>query len=128
MSDELYDFPLEYIGRKTFVHVDGHKRSVPKFKTYLGSDRRHKVLPEYGGDEIDMSSAAPYILPDKLAYVSPLDGTHISSRSSHREHMARHDVVEAGDLKPTIGRSYEASRMSRAGNDIVRAMQQLRNG
>ena len=37
------------------------------------------------------------ILKDIGEYTSPLDGSRISSRSSHREHMRQHDVIEVGN-------------------------------
>lgn len=123
----LYDFPDNYTGRKTFVAAVGHDAWVPKYKTYAGTDGKRHVLPEYGGNADAMGSGSVYILPDKLEYHSPLDGSIVSSRSTHREHMKRHDVVEAGDMKIGTGRAYEASAMPRAGSDIVRAMQQLRS-
>lgn len=32
-------------------------------------------------------------------FESPIDGSHISSRSHLREHNIRHDVVQAGDIR-----------------------------
>jgi hypothetical protein len=36
-------------------------------------------------------------------YVSPIDGSYISTRSAHRDHMRAHDVIEVGNerLKAT---------------------------
>src|SRR6187399_132583 len=95
--DDLYEFPADYIGRKRYVSVRGHVRSVPAFKTYKGTDSRNHVLPEFGGDGTGFGSVGPFILPDKQPYVSPLDGSYVTSRSQHREHMTRHGVIEAGD-------------------------------
>jgi Fic family protein len=39
------------------------------------------------------------IQQDITPFVSPIDGTVISSRSNLREHMKRHDVVLADDYK-----------------------------
>ena len=41
--------------------------------------------------------AAPMVVRDIREYQSPLDGSMITSRSAHREHMARHDVIEIGN-------------------------------
>lgn len=122
---DLYEFPADHIGRKTYVHVEGHKRSVPKIYTYRGSDGRNYVHPDFGGtwDGAQIGSA-PTIMPDKLAYVSPVDGTHVTSRSHHREHMRRHDLIEVGNERignPNI-------EMPSARNDVRRAISMLRNG
>lgn len=124
---ELYDFPADHVGRKSYVTVRGHDKSVPKFKTYVGTDRHNYLLPDFGGDWSGYTEQSTYILPDKLAYLSPMDRTsHITSRSTHREHMKRHGAVEAGDRPITTNRS-EASPMGRSGGDIVRALQELRS-
>lgn len=99
---DLYTFPADYIGRRTYVSVRGHSRSVPVIYTYKGTDRLNYILPEYGGDMSGYENyafgvSAPMILRDCAEYVSPLDNTVISSRSSHREHLNRHGVIEVGN-------------------------------
>lgn len=129
MADELdlYDFPADYVGRKTYVTVRGHSRSVPKYKTYVGTDRRNYLLPDFGGDWSGIGNGSAYIMPDKLEYVSPIDGTHVTSRSTHRDHMRQHGVIEAGDM--TVGSMGNRDRapMTRVGHDIKRAMAELRS-
>jgi len=123
---ELYEYPADHVGRKTYVNVQGHSRSVPKYKTYVGTDRRNYLRPEYGGDWSGIGNNAFTIMPDKLEYVSPIDGTHVTSRSTHREHMQRHGVREAGDIK--IGSMREdRAPMPRAAHDILRSIEQLRS-
>ena len=63
---DLYEYPADHIGRKTYVHVQGHSRSVPKYKTYLGVDRRNYLLPEFGGNWDGLGNASAYVMPDKL--------------------------------------------------------------
>jgi hypothetical protein len=124
---DLYDFPSDHVGRKSYVTVRGHSRSIPKYKTYLGTDRHNYLLPEYGGDYSGVAhGGGAYILPDKLRYISPMDGTEITSRSTHRDHMRRHGVVEAGDMKLGQQRS-ESAPMPRVGTDIQRAIAELRS-
>lgn len=126
MSDftaDLYEFPSDHIGRRTYVSVVGHVRSVPKFKTYLGADSRNHILPEYGGEPYDGPSSA-YLMPDKAPYLSPLDGSYITSRSTHQEHMRRHNVIEAGDMPmPTGQKNRDTSRVS--GRDIANSIREL---
>lgn len=37
------------------------------------------------------------IMPDIKPYQSMIDGSEISSRSRHREHLRRHDCIEVGN-------------------------------
>lgn len=94
---DLFEFPADFVGRKTYVSVRGYSRSIPKPYTYKGFDGLNYVLPEYGGTWDGLSGGAPMIMRDIGEYVSVVDGTHISSRSAHREHMQRHDLVELGN-------------------------------
>lgn len=126
MSDEaLYDYPTDHVGKRTYVSVRGHTRSVPKFKTYKGTDGFNYLLPEYGGTWDGLGSDAAYLMPDKQPYVSPLDGSLITSRSHHREHMLRHGVIEAGDMPmPTAQRNRDVHAPV-TGRDIADAIKQL---
>jgi hypothetical protein len=126
MSDnDLYEFPSDHVGRRSYVSVRGHTRSIPKYKTYLGSDSRNHVLPEYGGSDDYMHQVSAYLLPDKGAYVSPLDGSYITSRSTHVEHMRRHGVIEAGDMPmPTQQKNRDVHRPV-SGRDIAESIKRL---
>lgn len=121
---DLYEFPSDYVGRRTYVSVRGHSKSIPKYKTYRGSDGYNHLLPEYGGDPYYGDTSA-YIMPDKSPYVSPMDGSLITSRSSHREHMRKHGVVEAGDMPPPTGQRNRDSHRPVTGYDIAHAIKQL---
>lgn len=125
--NSLYDFDPDYhAGRKVYVSVRGHSRSIPKYKTYKGSDGYNYILPEYGGDWSGFGDVSAYILPDKQPYVSPLDGSYVTSRSTHREHMRRHNVIEAGDMP--IGSMHRDNRDVHApvsGGDVAQAIKQL---
>lgn len=124
MSDDLYQYPADHIGRKSYVGVRGHSRSVPKFKTYRGTDGYNYVLPEFGGSwDGAQASAAPMVMRDIGEYVSPIDNQVITSRSHHRNHMRVHNVIEVGNER--VGRRSEAAPMSRAGADIARAMREV---
>lgn len=98
----LYEFPEGYDGRKTYVSVRGHVSSVPCCYTYKGMDRRNYVHPDFGGDwsgyeNYNSEVSSPVFISDIGEYTSTLDGTRITSRSHHRDHMKRHDVVEIGN-------------------------------
>lgn len=42
---------------------------------------------------------APLVMPDIDGYQSMVDGSWISSRSRHREHLRQHNVIEIGNEK-----------------------------
>lgn len=123
---DLYEFPADWLGRKTYVSVRGHSRSVPKYKTYYGSDRHAYIRPEYGGDWSGLGSSSdfpcPMLMPDKAGYLSPLDGTFVEGRVAHYDHMKRHDVLEAGDMKIGEFAGHEAAPMPSIRDDIRRAI------
>lgn len=120
---DLYEFPKDHVGRKTYVAVRGHVKSVPVIYTYRGSDGRNYVLPEYGGTEGPAGSSTPYVMRDLGEYRSVVDGSFISSRSQHREHMRRHDLIEVGNERMPTRREESTPRI---GGDIKRALEQLK--
>lgn len=126
MSDDfnLYEFPADHIGRKTYVHVEGHARSIPVMYTYRNSVGRNAILPEYGGGPYDGGNTSAYVISDLTPYRSPLDMSVVSSRSQHRDHMRQHGVIEVGTqpMGSMAARREEAAPMPRAGHDIARAI------
>ena len=97
--DDLYAFPADHVGRKSYVSVRGHSRSVPKFKTYRGADGYNYLRPEFGGDWSGLGGPTITVMPESAGYRSPIDGQYYEGRAAHREHLALHDVYEAGDIK-----------------------------
>lgn len=43
--------------------------------------------------------AAPYLMGDIASFTSPIDGSHISSRSQLRAHEIKHGVRQCGDFR-----------------------------
>lgn len=122
---DLYEFPAGHVGRKTYVSVQGHSRSIPALYTYRGTDGRNHVLPEYGGsDEYFARGAGPMIMADISPFRSPVDNSVIQGRASLREHNRRNDVVQIGNDKVT---RYERAPMKKAGHDIKRAIETARS-
>lgn len=130
MSFDLYEFPNDYIGRKRYVNVRGHARSVPAPYTYKGADGYNHVRPEYGGSRDGAHIRTDYaaslctnFMPDIQGFVSPVDGSFISSRTQLAEHCRMHDMVQVGNdrLNPPEDRA----PLDRPGNDIKRAIEQL---
>lgn len=125
MSDttDLYEFPSDHVGRRTYVSVQGHSRSIPKYKTYRGDDGRNHVHPDYGGTWDGYARQAAYYMPDKAEYLSPLDGTVVAGRAAHRDHMKRHNVIEAGDMPLNLG-DRDRAPLRTSSYDIARALRE----
>ncbi len=123
--DDLYEYPSDYVGRKTYVSVQGHSRSVPKYKTYMGSDRKNHLRPEWGGSYEHSGATSAFYMPDKEGYLSPMSGEVVEGRSAHREHMRVHGVVEAGDVRMGHMEGIDRAPMQSAGHDIMRAIAEL---
>ncbi len=48
---------------------------------------------------------SPLRLPgDQYDYISPQDGSHISSKRAHRDHLKRHNMIELGNEKPDLSK------------------------
>lgn len=121
---DLYEFPRGYAGRKTYVSVQGHSRSIPYIYTYKSPDGRNKLLPEYGGGPIEYSGRGPMIMRDISGYRSPIDGQYVSSRSAHREHMERHGVIELGNER--VQPKSDESNFATIGHDIKRRLDEVK--
>jgi hypothetical protein len=63
--------------RKTYIYVNGE-------------------LVEKGSDE-HYNSLGPMVMPDIQPYKSMIDGSMITSRSVHRDHLRQHNCIEIGN-------------------------------
>lgn len=66
--------------KRTYVYVDGE-------------------LVEKGSDEHLERMYGPFVMPDIAPYKSMIDGSMITSRSTHREHLQAHGCIEVGNEK-----------------------------
>jgi hypothetical protein len=66
--------------KKTYVYVDGK-------------------LVEKGSDEHLDKLYGPFVMPDIQPYQSMIDGSMITSRSIHRDHLKQHNCFEVGNEK-----------------------------
>ena len=64
--------------RKTYVYVDGE-------------------LVEKGSEEHLNKVYGPFVMPDIAPYQSMIDGSMITSRSTHREHLQANGCIEVGN-------------------------------
>jgi hypothetical protein len=73
-------------------------------KNLVWDDAKGKWRPETkkeaAVDKFDYSRPAHYAMSDIQEFVSPVDGSLISSRSSLARHNATHGVRQCGDFKP----------------------------
>jgi hypothetical protein len=127
---DLYEFPQDFVGRKTYVSVRGYARSIPAYKTYRGYDSRNWLRPEYGGSWEGLANRSALdvcttFVADKAGYLSPMDGKYVEGYSAHREHMKVHGTIEAGDMK--MGEIANTERPTPGGikHDIRKAISEL---
>lgn len=79
------------------------------------------------GDKLaldERASGSFYVVRDIGEYTSPVDGTRITSRSAHRDHIRRHDLIEIGNEK--VGASAHKQSTGSAGRDIKNALERAR--
>lgn len=58
---------------------------------------RYDDLPDCCGQKTVRLVTAPYVVADIQPYRSMIDGTMITSRSQHREHLKAHNCFEVGN-------------------------------
>lgn len=82
-------------------------------------------LVEVGEDYIPEPRAEFHVMGDIQPYRSMVDGTLITSRSRHREHLRDHGVVEVGNDPLVMNPQYRGLQSPPGLKDkIVRAYQQ----
>lgn len=124
---DLSEYPADYRGRKVYVRVRSLGRMVAAcYVQHTGSG--YELLPEYGGPTFTSKRlGSVQVMRDIGAYVSPIDGERITSRSQHREHIRRHDLVEVGNER--IGSMDKPQHSGPSmGHDIKRALERARAG
>jgi hypothetical protein len=131
MADDfdLYEFPKEHVGRKTYVTVRGHSRSIPNLYTYRGYDGHNWVHPDFGGswDGVALGEVAATVVRDIGAYTSVVDGSVITSRSQHREHLRQHGLVELGNERPKESKPNIRPDRAEIATSIKRHLDQVRS-
>lgn len=98
---DIREYPAGYRGRRKYVWIADHG-VVAYCYVYQGHDGRYYLLTDDRGISKVSGLAAPFVMRDITPYQSPIDNTHITSRSAHREHLKVHDVIELGNehVKP----------------------------
>ena len=62
-------------------------------KRYIAVGNKWVPIEEYMAPE----NSGPMIMPDIQPYRSMIDGSEITSRSRHREHLREHGCIEVGN-------------------------------
>lgn len=80
-------------------------------------------LPEHCGAQMRRVYTPLPVMEDMKPYRSPLDGSIVSSRAEHRNHMRKHDVIEVGNEKLTrpMQKPYDSGNLKQ---DIARAIEE----
>lgn len=117
------EYPENWKGNRSYVWIAGWGLVARCYTINTGG--KSQVAPEYGGPAYENKrTGAPMVMRDIGAYTSPLDGSLITSRSQHREHMRVHDVIEVGN-EPIGDGSGPKIEMPSVGKDIKRAIESL---
>lgn len=82
--------PIYAMGCKHCEHTEDIYRTVRDMD---------KDLPVHCGETMERRITAPYVVADIQPYQSMCDGSWITSRSQHREHLKAHGVIELGNEK-----------------------------
>ena len=71
------------------------------------------------------NKAGFYVVPDIQPYQSMVDGSMISSRSAHREHLRKHGVIEIGNETKHFGqrRKYDSKGLK---DSLVQSLQRAK--
>ncbi len=86
---------------------------MPKYKAVFDShglkyEIEDGIVTYYRSDEHGRNdtgpSDAPMVMRDISPYQSMADGSMITSRSAHREHLKRHNLIEIGNEKPVAAK------------------------
>lgn len=73
-------------------------------EVFRSCEERDANLPECCGAPMVRTFVPPQVMSDIEGYRSMADGTWISSRSQHRDHLKRHGMREVGNEKPDFSR------------------------
>lgn len=82
--------PIYALGCQHCEHTEDIYRSVANMD---------KDLPEHCGETMQRRITAPHVMADIQPYQSMCDGSWITSRSQHRDHLKAHGVIEIGNEK-----------------------------
>lgn len=88
-------------------------------------------IPEHCDGKMDRVFTVPMVAPDYVPFVSHVDGSVINSRSSHREHMARHGLMLHDDVQadlPAKRKAVTEAHFATLKEDIHEAVAMVQQG
>lgn len=69
-----------------------------------------EALKSWEEKQADRKMTPPRVMSDIGGYISQVDGSWIDSRSKHRDHLKRHNMIELGNDVPTSHRTITPSQ------------------
>lgn len=73
-----------------------------------------EALKSWEEKQANVRLTAPRVMSDIGGYISQVDGSWIDSRSKHRDHLKRHNMIELGNDVPTQQKEVTLSRKDEA--------------
>lgn len=87
--------------------------------------RNGELVEKHLAAPLDSGDGAPSFIPDIQPFVSPIDGTVISSRTQYRDHCKRHDVVPTAELAGLPNQRTPAARTRQDQEQLKRQIADL---
>lgn len=88
------------MAKRSFVQINGELLEKTGDNTAIINGEIWRCYAGRWAPAGSVSSAAPMVMPDITPYRSTIDGSLISSRSTHRAHLRAHNCIEVGNEKP----------------------------
>ena len=76
-----------------------HCNQCGKDEDFYRTVANYKDIPFCCGEQMERRICAPQVIKDIDPYVSMIDGSVITSRSQHRDHLRQHGCTEVGNEK-----------------------------
>lgn len=86
--------------RTSYVQINGQLHEKTGNNTVIINGQIWYNFAGTWAPEPPAESRGPTVLPDLQPYRSTIDGSVISSRSRHREHLRAHNCIEVGNERP----------------------------
>ncbi len=97
--------------RRSYVFLQGELREIAGDNScIINGEKWYRSGPAWVSER-DLGQAAPTVIGDITPYQSMVDGTQITSRSHHREHLRAHGCIEVGNERlPAPKREFTAAQ------------------
>lgn len=85
------------MARKSYVMIEGKLQEKAGYNHAIINGENWYFIAGVWEAASAPSHNAPYVIPDIKPYSSAIDGSMITSRSHHREHLRAHGCIEVGN-------------------------------